>query len=212
MPTPAQRLESRRQLGLSIEKTLVLFAGQIVERKGVADLLRAWSAIDSSIAPTAELLIVGDDLESHGKYREQMEQLASAMGCPARFAGFRTDMPKWLTAADIAVVPSHAEPLGNATLEAMSYGLPVIGCNVGGIPEMIVANETGLLVSPRNATELAIAIAQLLADKESRTRMGIAARKRCESMFSLAAHVDNVVQHYQAVLDSRVPSLISHRP
>ena len=80
-----------------------------------------------------------------------MQGLAAVLGCPARFVGFRKDVPDWLTAADLAVVPSHVEPLGNATLEAMACGLPVVGSEVGGIPEMVVHEETGLLVPPRDA-------------------------------------------------------------
>ena len=93
--------------------------------------------------------MIGDDLDGQGKYRLEMQQLAEKLGCPARFVGFQRNIPQWLMASDVAVVPSHAEPLGNATLEAMSYALPMIGCEVGGIPEMVLAGETGI---PRSAS------------------------------------------------------------
>ena len=60
-----------------------------------------------------------------------------------RFLGFRNDAPRLIPAFDIVAVPSHVEPLGNATLEAMAAGVPVVGSRVGGIPEMVVDGETG---------------------------------------------------------------------
>jgi glycosyltransferase involved in cell wall biosynthesis len=76
----------------------------------------------------------------------------------------------------------------------------VIGGNVGGIPEMIVGEQTGLLVPPKSPRELAAAIDRLLADPQLAARMGAAARQRCEEMFSLEAHVNAVVRQYEIVL------------
>jgi glycosyltransferase involved in cell wall biosynthesis len=182
----------------------VLFAGQIVERKGLADLLHAWMLIAPPLRAGAELLVVGDDPHTSRGYRVQMQQLAGELGCPARFVGFQQDVWQWLTAADVAVVPSHAEPLGNATLEAMSCGLPVIGCDVGGIPEMVAAEATGLLVPPRNPAALAGALERLLGDAALRLRLGVAGRARCEQLFDLGQHVNSVVQQYRLVLAGRI--------
>ena len=101
-----------------------------------------------------------------------MESLARELKCPARFLGFQKDVNDWLLASDIAVVPSHSEPLGNATLEAMAVALPVIGSAVGGIPEMVVHEETGLLVPPHSPDQLAAAIGRLLCDPAARTCPG----------------------------------------
>ena len=129
-----------------------------------------------------------------------MESLAAELKCPMQFVGFQTNIPEWLTAADIVLVPSHAEPLGNATLEAMAHGRPVIGGDVGGIPEMIIHNETGLLVPPKTPAALADALSQLLGNAAIRERMGIAARHECEARFSIEAHVRAVVAEYRIVL------------
>ncbi len=107
------------------------------------------------------------------------------------------------------MVPSHAEPLGNATLEAMAYGLPVIGGNVGGIPEMIVEGTTGTLIPPKSPQALAEAVECLLADAALRKRMGEAARSRCEEMFSLEAHVEAVLKEYEHVL---LPAAVGANP
>jgi glycosyltransferase involved in cell wall biosynthesis len=199
-PTAADRMRARRQLGLPADRVLVTFAGQIVERKGVADLLHAWVRLDADSAGRADLLIVGDDLQGQGQYRAAMEQLAAELHCPARFVGFRKDVGTWLLASDVAVVPSHVEPLGNATLEAMSYALPVVGGNVGGIPEMIVAEQTGLLVPPRAPVELSAALARLVADASLRQRLGRQGWQRCRECFSLEAHTRAVLGEYGHVL------------
>jgi glycosyltransferase involved in cell wall biosynthesis len=196
----ADRAEARRQLALSKDKVIVLFAGQIIERKGISDLLHAWSIMPESCSSTAELVIVGDDLEKSGEYRREMEALAVEMNSPAQFQGYREDVATWITAADVCVVPSHIEPLGNATLEAMAYGRPVIGTRVGGIPEMIVDGETGLIVPPHQPAKLATALESLLSDAELRAKLGRSARQRCEEKFSLTAHASEVVRVYRQTI------------
>ncbi|MER3414800.1 MAG: hypothetical protein C4297_01110 [Gemmataceae bacterium] len=200
-PTPSEqeRLSAKHRLDLA-GRLVVLFAGQVIERKGVADLLHAWAQICPRWQDRAALVVVGDDLENQGAYREKMEKLARALGVAVRFTGFQKNVPQWLTAADVVVVPSHAEPLGNATLEAMAHGRPVIGSRVGGIPEMIVHGQTGLLVEPQNPEALAHGLEKLLADDQMRHALGCAARQRCEHLFSLDRHVQHVLEQYRAVL------------
>jgi glycosyltransferase involved in cell wall biosynthesis len=200
LPGDADRQAARVQLGLPPDKRLVLFAGQIIERKGVAEVLRAWHELAARWGPQAHLVLVGDDLENEGAYRRQMEQLARSLGLQVFFAGFQRNVPLWLTAADVVLVPSHAEPLGNATLEAMAHGRPVVGTRVGGIPEMVVDGQTGLLVPPRSPGALAAAIDRLLEDEPLRRRLGAAARTRCEALFSLKSHVASVVEQYRQVV------------
>jgi glycosyltransferase involved in cell wall biosynthesis len=156
VPTEADRVQARTRLGLAHDKKVVLFAGQIIERKGVADLLNAWTLLEKNWSSSTELIFAGDDLENDGAYRREMEALAGRLSNPAHFVGFQRDVREWIVASDICVVPSHVEPLGNATLEAMANCRPVIGTNVGGIPEMVVDGVTGLLVPPHSPVALAM--------------------------------------------------------
>jgi glycosyltransferase involved in cell wall biosynthesis len=199
-PTPDARRAARRRLGLPVDGTIVTFAGQIIERKGVADLIRAWALLNDATRRGAELVIVGDDLAGQGVYRAAMERLAAEVGCRARFVGFQKNVGEWLLASDVATVPSHVEPLGNATLEAMACALPVIGGDVGGIPEMIVHGQTGLLVPPRAPDRLAAALRLLVTDALVRRKYGDAGRRRCEDLFSLSAHTRAVLAEYHAAL------------
>jgi glycosyltransferase involved in cell wall biosynthesis len=200
LPTEAQKAAARSELGLPQSRTVILFAGQIIERKGVADLLRAWALLAPRWQDQAVLIIVGDDLEQHGSYRRRMESLATELGCPASFVGFQKNVVDWMTASDIALMPSHKEPLGLVALEAMAVGIPAIACAVDGIRETVIHEETGLLTAPHAPRELATAIERLLADAVWRRELGAAGRKRCSEKFSLRSHVDEVVRHYGTLL------------
>jgi len=198
----ADRFEARKALGIDREVRLVLFAGQVIERKGVKELLDAWGQIDS-MNYSSKLVLIGDDIQNNGDYRKQMQAYASSCGIRADFMGFQKNVSEWLKAADIAVVPSREEPLGNATLEAMAAGLPVIGTLTGGIPEMIVHEKTGLLVPVEAPHELAKAILRLLGDPALARSLGQAGRIRCEDVFALPEHVDGMLQIYEKIISSR---------
>ncbi len=200
LPTERERISAKAAVGFTREKTAVLFAGQIVERKGVADIIHAWAELPKNLSSDAELVFVGDDLENAGEYRRQMEKLAAERQVRTKFVGFQKNVPQWLTAADIVLVPSHVEPLGNATLEAMALGRPVIGTSIGGIPEMIDHKTTGLLVPPKNPTALANAISQLLNQDADRKVYGERARQKCEAQFSLETHIRNTLNIYERLL------------
>jgi glycosyltransferase involved in cell wall biosynthesis len=200
VPTSEERRAARVKLGLPQDRVVVVFTGQVIERKGVADLIRAWSLLPSATRERAELVIVGDDLAGGGAYRAEMEQLARSENCPARFVGFQKNVPDWLAAADVAAVPSHVEPLGNATLEAMACAVPVLGSTAGGIPEMVVDGETGLLVPPKTPAKLSEALGRLIGDSELRIQLGRAGRRRCEELFGLDVHVRNVLASYRQLL------------
>lgn len=200
VPDEPARGAAKRDLGLDASKATLLFAGQIIERKGVADLIHAWTMLQDKWGDRAELVIVGDDLEQQGAYRRKMEQLATDRGCNVRFVGFQKNVPLWLTAADIVLVPSHAEPLGNAVLEAMAHARPVISSSVGGLPEMTLDKVTGLLTPARSPRELAAAMESLLSDRAWREQLGRAARQRCEDRFSISSHVSEMLTQYRKTL------------
>jgi glycosyltransferase involved in cell wall biosynthesis len=151
-------------------------------------------------------VVVGDDLKNGGQTRRAMEERVAALGLSGRFRflGFRTDVPRIVQAFDIVAVPSHIEPLGNATLEAMAAGRPVIGSRVGGIPEMVVDGDTGVLVAPREPAALADAIARVVDDRALRSRMGAAARQRAATHFSIEAHGARLQHLYDSVCASPV--------
>jgi len=151
-------------------------------------------------------VVLGDDLKNGGRIRRDMEERVHALGLSSHFAflGFLKDAPSIVQAFDIIAVPSHVEPLGNSTLEAMAAGRPVIGSRVGGIPEMVVDGETGVLVPPAAPESLADAIERLCANTGLRSRMSEAARKRSHEAFGLDVHGQRLQAHYDQLCPPRL--------
>jgi len=205
--TPADVAECRVRLRVPIDRTVVGIAGQIADVKGIWDFVAAASIVTARrIGADAPFFVVlGDDLKNGGRIRRDMEERVHALGLSSHFAflGFRQDAPRIVQAFDLIAVPSHLEPLGNSTLEAMAAGRPVIGSRVGGIPEMVVDGDTGVLVPPAAPEPLADAIERLCADAALRSRMSAAARRRSREAFGLEAHGRRLQAHYDQLCPPR---------
>lgn len=204
LPIPAppdneQRHEACLSVGSDPQRLQVCFVGQLIERKGVDDLLTAWGLL-RTLHDQVALTVVGDDIAGNGAYRRYLSQRCEQENLPVRFAGFQSQVGPWWRSADLAVVPSHFDPLGNSVLEAMAHGLPVVATRVGGIPEMVVDGQTGLLCEARAPVRLAEVMRQLLMDADARKRMGQAGYDRCVDRFSISHHVQMVLSHCRQTL------------
>jgi glycosyltransferase involved in cell wall biosynthesis len=201
LPGDDERRAIRRELGLPVDGTIVAFTGQISEIKGIWEFIDAAAQLVGRRAP-ATFAVLGDDLKNNGALRRQAEAVVAekGLGAHVRFLGFKPDAPRLIPAFDLIAVPSHVEPLGNATLEAMAAARPVVGARVGGIPEMIVDGETGALVPTRDATRLADAIETLVRDPERVGALGRAGRERARTAFSVEAHAERVQAVYDRLL------------
>jgi glycosyltransferase involved in cell wall biosynthesis len=179
----------------------VVLAGQVAEVKGLWDFIEAASLLVKRGAPVS-FVVLGDDLRNRGALRIEAEQVVRDRGLSdaVQFLGFRPNAQRLIPAFDIVAVPSHLEPLGNSTLEAMASARPVVGSRVGGIPEMVVDGVTGALVPPRDPVRLAEAIERLARDPEMARRQGQAGRRRAIEKFSIAAHVSHVQSIYDRTL------------
>jgi glycosyltransferase involved in cell wall biosynthesis len=177
--------------------------GQVAEVKGIWDFVAA-TEILATRAREPFFVVLGDDLKNGGVTRRAMEARVASLGLSERFRflGFRKDAPRLVQAFDVIAVPSLIEPLGNATLEAMAAGCPVIGTRVGGIPEMIVAGETGALVEPSDPRGLADAIAQVVQDTSLRACMSQAARRRAREAFGIDVHGRRLQDCYDRLLSN----------
>jgi glycosyltransferase involved in cell wall biosynthesis len=148
------------------------------------------------------LLIVGD-----GPLRKQLEMATRQlmMDQAVVFTGIRQDVFSLLQTSDIFVLPSQdREGLGVALIEAMAVGLPVIGTNLGGIPEVIEDGENGFLVSPRNPEQLAEALKKLVNDQTLRTGMGLRGRQMYEEKFTLPRMIRQIETLYDHFLERKV--------
>jgi glycosyltransferase involved in cell wall biosynthesis len=190
----------RCELGVGDDEAVVLSIGRLSQEKGHADLIRAAAALNAmSTAPRFRVVMVGD-----GPERERLAQLASRLGIEKQitFAGFQRDTQPYYAMATVVAVPSHSEGSPNVVLEAMAAGLPIAANSVGGVPEILEENVTGLMVPPRNPEAMAKAILRILSDAELRLRLGAAARARAESSHTPEAYRRALVEFYQNTLGS----------
>lgn len=139
--------------------------------------------------PNARLVIAGDGLA-----RSELEQQTAALGLNrcADFIGWvpPEQVPALMNTATLVVMPSRWEGFGLVALEAALMARPVVATRVGGLPEVVVHQQTGLLVERDDSQALAEAIASLLAHPERATQMGQAARHRAQEVFSWERCVD----------------------
>ena len=110
---------------------------------------------------------------------------AKGLGDVFQFAGFHSNTSRYLKTFDIFALPSLSEGLSSAILEAMATSLPIVATNVGGIPELVIHEDNGLLVTPKDATALASAIQRLSENPDESRRMGLRGRERMEEKFTI---------------------------
>jgi glycosyltransferase involved in cell wall biosynthesis len=204
LPSEPSRRARLAELQIPTDVPSIVISGQVVEIKGIWEYIEAARQLTEA-GVRATWVVLGDDLKGGGVMRREAEARVQSLGLADhfRFLGFRRDAPTLIPIFDIAAVPSHEEPLGNATLEAMAAGRPVVGSRVGGIPEMIVDGQTGFLIPPRDAAALAAALRRLIEDKALRESYGRAGRDRAATTFSVPAHAAQVQRVYDEVLAAR---------
>ena len=112
------------------------------------------------------------------------------------------DVAPYLQAADLFVLPSAAEGLSNALLEAMATGLPCVATAVGGAPEVVTGGETGLLVPPGEPERLLEAVVALMADAERRAELGRGARRTVETRYALSVVAARLLALYREVVEA----------
>ena len=177
---------------------LIAAAGQLIPRKGHRYLLQAAAELGAD-EDRLRVLIFGE-----GYLHNQLQTQAEALGIAdiVTLAGFREDLDDYVGCFDIFVHPALAEGLGVAALKAAAAGVPVIGFEAGGIREAVVHDETGILVPAEDTGALRQAIAHLMNDKDLRTRLGQAGKKRMQSDFSIATMAEKHVALYESVINA----------
>lgn len=176
--------------GTGVDEGYVLYLGRLVREKGVETLLKAhqksttgWKLV---IAGTGPLL---DVLKS--QYN------------PSIFVGYLAGdaLKEMINRASIVVIPSEwYENCPMSVLEAMAYGKPLVASRIGGIPELVEHDKTGLLFEAGNVVELTSKLDLLMTSKKLRSQMGLAGRQHVSNLFSLQQHNTGLMEIYQSVL------------
>jgi glycosyltransferase involved in cell wall biosynthesis len=164
----------------------------LAAHKGQKHLVAAAAKVVREI-PDARFLIIGE-----GELREPLEKQVKDLGLGHHLVlgGFRADAVGLLKSFDVFAMSSVTEGLGSVILEAMSCRRAVVATRAGGIPEVVVDGETGLLVPPADDAALAQGIVRLLRDATLRARLGAAGRARVEAEFSVASMVEKTLGVY----------------
>lgn len=162
--------------------------------KDLATLLEAFARV-RKLRPGLRLVVVGDGpmLET---WKSLADHLQIAQLC--HFEPATAQVADWIRAIDVFVLCSISESFSNSLLEAMACGCCPVASRVGGLPEMILEAENGLLVEPRNPQDLAAKLARVICDDGLRAAFGANAAQHAHSKFSVQAFVSNMERIYEA--------------
>lgn len=170
---------------------------------GVAANLEYWKGIDVLLeAATRMQAPVRLEIYGVGALGDELERQARELGVDAHFHGFVTDIRERLAKVDVLIQPSRADNLPLAILEAMACSVPVVGARVGGIPELVVDGETGLVVEAESPGALAAALDSLAASPEWRRELGRRGRERAAEHFSADGIARRTVRLYEELCGS----------
>ena len=203
----ARRAAVRDRHGLGADDRLIVTAGALVSRKSPDTLIDAAvrlriilrASAEGSRAGEPHYLSCGD-----GPLRPALEARVATLGLERvfHFAGFRSDLPAYLSAADVFVHVPVREGLGVAVIEALAAGLPVVASRAGGIPDLIIDGETGLLVPSRDPAALADALARCLHAPEWAASLGKCGQARVRARYDITASARANEALYFELLDA----------
>ena len=184
----------RKNLGIDSKAIVVLFVGMNFARKGLASLLRAVSQLRDK--EKYRILIVGKG--NITRFRKLAQELG--LDGISMFCGFQDGMPSFYGCADVFVLPSYYEPLGNACLEAMACGLPVIATRETGASELIAHGRSGFIMdTPGNTLALANWL-EVLQDRKVCRSMGSVAQEQVASL-TVERNAKETIRTYEKALE-----------
>jgi glycosyltransferase involved in cell wall biosynthesis len=203
IPGAVDREGLRQAYGIPAERPVVAAASRAAEYKGVQHLMRAFDRMVTRgrLEPPPVLVYFGD-----GPYLPTLSRLRESLDArdDIVLAGYRDGAGELLGGADLCVVPSTwEEAFGLAALEPGARGVAVVASRVGGIPEVVIDGETGLLVPPGDVVALADAMQSLLLDDERRRAMGQRAERRARERFSRGRQIDEMRELFRSLLGVR---------
>ncbi len=192
----ALREQTRAQLGAGPDEILIGAVGRLEPVKGFTYFVAMAQLLKATKSPL-RFFLVGE-----GALRPALEAQAAEAGVTIDFLGLRDDIPNLMAAFDMLVVPSINEGMGRVILEAGAAETPVVASRVGGIPDVVDEDETGMLVPPRSPEALAEAVTSLVASPERRKLMGATAHAKVVPHYSLTRMVQRIETVYEELLNA----------
>ncbi len=190
---PERRVEKRKELGLEEDHIVIGTVARLNPAKALDYLLKAFAVVRDSF-PAARCIIAGD-----GSERKYLEECSGELGIEedTMFLGARTDIPELLSIMDVFVLSSLREGTPVSLLEAVVAGVPSVGTSVGGIPEVIEDEVSGILVPPEDSEKLARGIIKLLKDEDLREEVKRNAYEKVAANYSLTSTSRRIEELYQ---------------
>jgi glycosyltransferase involved in cell wall biosynthesis len=181
--------KKRAELGITNKGPIIGIGVRLCEQKGITYLQQAMPEVIKTF-PDCTLVIAG-----RGPLEEILKKEAEALGIMhhVEFIGMRMDIPELLKLFDVYVLPSLWEGMPMVLLEAMAAECPIVATNVGGVSALIKSGETGLLVKPKDFSELSAAITQLLINQELRNKI----RKNALKLFRERFEASRMTEEYE---------------
>lgn len=179
----------------------VVYVGRLHPQKGLDTLIDAVALVHRRSPGSLRLMLIGE-----GPQRAELEGQVRRLGLAewVTLTGEREDVGECLRSADAFVLPSHAEGLSNALLEAMAHGLPVVVSSVPGNVDVIDHDVNGLIFPVGDPVALADRLALLASDEAARVRLGQAARATVEAEYDLDLVVDSYMALYEELAPTRI--------
>ena len=185
-----------------VQGPVVGFAGQLIERKGLPELMAAWSRLEKKDWPCRPVLRIAGEgpLESRLRAWHQNLRFPEAV----EICGFVEEIASFFSGLTVLAMPSHAEGFGLAAAEAGACGLPVVAGRASSLPEIVIHEETGLLVPPGDVDALTNALGKFLDNPELGGRLGFAARVRVANQFDREKTLDRLLAITGLVQDNQL--------
>jgi glycosyltransferase involved in cell wall biosynthesis len=189
--------DAKRRIGVPPERLVVAAVGRLSGEKGFDLLIRAAHKLINN-GRDMEVRIAGD-----GDAEPQLRSLIGELGLVGRvqLLGYQCDPRPLYEAADVFVLSSLREGLPNVVLEGMAMEVPVVATRIAGVPRLVRDGETGVLVEPGSAPELAAGLARLLDDPAARARLATAGRRTVAENYSFSARMQKVRAVYDKLLN-----------
>lgn len=161
--TPLEKMDLKKELDIKNGDFVITFVGRIVKDKGIEELVHVFDVLSCSFE-NLKLLLIGDFEEALDPINPESKAIIK---CNKKIlhVGFQEDIRSYLALTDLFVLPSYREGLPNVLIEAGSYGIPLLATNINGCNEVIIHEQNGVLVEPKNINALLTGIERFVVDK-----------------------------------------------
>lgn len=206
--TSTSEREVREELGIGNGIKVIGMVARVSPQKDYSTLTKAAARVVAT-HPRVRFLIVGDyaQEEVHRRHYEEVKHMLAINNLTPYFifTGFRREVARLVSAMDIFVLSTHLEGLPLVLLEAMAQAKPVVATAVGGVPEIVCHNHTGLLYGPQDDAQLAEEIISLLDNQQLAAKLGVEGQLAIRTHWSKEQFAANMMKEYQTMLGGRTP-------